>query len=44
MLVVCGFDHLRGLVDQLGDGDCVESVDYRKENWYRDDVFFNVSF
>jgi hypothetical protein len=43
VLVVCGFRHLKPLTEQLGDGGCVVPVDYRKDEWYRDDVFFPES-
>jgi hypothetical protein len=42
-LVICGFHHLKPLTEQLGDGERVIPVDYRKDDWYRDDVFFPQS-
>jgi hypothetical protein len=44
LLVICGFRHLGPLAEQLGNGERVIPVDYRKEKWYRDDLFFPVSF
>jgi hypothetical protein len=42
-LVICGFYHMEPVAVQLGDDERVMSVDYRKEGWYRADVFFPVS-
>jgi hypothetical protein len=44
LLVICGFIHLKPLAERLGDGEQVIAVDYRKEAWYRGDVFFPDSF
>lgn len=44
LLIICGFDHLDQLAKQLGDGERVNQVDYRKEKWCRHDVFFSASF
>ena len=44
LLVICGFCHFGPLADRLGNGERVERIDYRNENWYRSDIFFPVSF
>jgi len=40
ILIVCGFDHVEGLADLLGqESVVVKTVDYRKKRWFQAGVF-----